>query len=247
MFSVDKIKKLTGLNDVTVLEEIDSTNTFLKEIASEKNHGALVIAKSQTNGRGRMGKTFVSQKNGLYMSLLLKPKSQTDITKITAMAAVAVLGAVEKFIKKPAKIKWVNDIFVENKKVSGILTEGIFSGGNLEYLVLGIGVNLVKPQNDLDESIKDIAGYLFKEDIGINNDFVAEIINRLFLIYGGEEYISKYRSRSLLTGKNITYIKEGKTYSGKVLDIDDNCNLVVKEENGALTTLFSGEVTINGF
>lgn len=247
MFSADKIKKLTGLKDVTVLEKTDSTNTFLKNCAETKKHGALVIAESQTKGRGRMDRTFVSHKNGLYMSILLKPKNNADITKVTAMAAVAVLRTVKKFTQKEATIKWVNDIFVCGKKVSGILTEGIFSGSNLEYLVLGIGVNLVKPQNGLDESIKDIAGYLFEKDTGKANEFVAEIINQFFNIFSGEDYVSEYRANSLLTGKNITYIKDGISYQGRVLDIDENCNLVVMNKNGKTNTLFSGEITINGF
>ncbi len=247
MFSEEKIKKLTGLNDVLVLEETDSTNTFLKNIANIKKHGSVVIAKSQFKGRGRLGRTFVSEKNGLYMSVLIKPTGETDILKVTAMAAVAVLRAVKKFTEKDTKIKWVNDIFVDDKKVSGILTEGVFTGNNLEYLVLGIGVNLIKPENDLDESIKKIAGYLFNEDKGIANEFTAEIINQFFDIFNRGEFLEEYRAHSYLRGKNISYIKEGKTYFGNVEDIDENCNLVVVDDNNQKTTLFSGEVTINGF
>jgi len=245
MFNAERIKELTQLTDVLVLEEVDSTNTFLKNNLKDRKEGALVIAKRQTNGRGRLNRTFVSEKNGLYMSLLLKPDND-DLTKITAMAAVAVLRAVKKFTKKDAKIKWVNDIYVNHLKVAGILTEAVFFGNKLEYLVLGIGVNLVKPENDLDESIKNIAGYLFEQDTGIANEFVSEIINQFYNVYKNGNFIGEYRENSYLTGKTVTYLKDEKMYIAKVIDINDDCALVVSKD-GVITTLISGEVSIKGF
>ncbi len=242
MFSSDKIKSLTGLNDVLVLAETDSTNTFLKKIAKEKCEGAVVIANRQTAGRGRLGRTFVSEKNGLYMSIFLKPEFQ-DITRITTMAAVAVLRAVENFTKKDAYIKWVNDIFMDDKKVSGILTEGVFDGNEFIGAILGIGVNLFKPEKGMDESIKNIAGYLFEEDTFIADEFCAYIINNFFEIYKNGDYIEEYRQKSYLQGKEVYYIKDGIELSGIVKGIDDDFGLIISESNGTVT-LKCGEVSV---
>ncbi len=240
MFNEEKIKKLTGLTDVMVLEEIDSTNTFLKNCAFSKEEGALVIAIRQTKGRGRLNRTFVSEKNGLYMSFLLKPEDK-DISTITPIAAVAVYRAIKKYTDYQPKIKWVNDIYVNNLKVSGILTEAVSSGSNIEYLVVGIGVNLVKPENDLDASIKDIAGYLFKENVSFGNEFASEIINQFFDLYHNGGFLDDYRNNSLLLGKEVTYIKDGVEFKALVEGIDENCNLIVNQ-NGKKSLLFTGEV-----
>ena len=242
MFSSEKIKSLTGLNDVLVLAETDSTNTFLKNQAKEKYEGAVIIAQRQTAGRGRLGRTFISEKNGLYMSIFLKPEFQ-DITRITTMAAVAVLRAIEKFSKKNAYIKWVNDIFLNDKKVSGILTEGVFDGNCFIGAILGIGVNLFKPENGIDESIKDIAGCVFEENSGIADEFASCIINNFFEIYKNGNYIEEYRKKSFLTGKEVFYIKDGKEVFGRVLGIDDEFGLILKTEK-EITVLKCGEVSV---
>ncbi len=241
MFSENKIKILTGLTDVLVLEETDSTNTFLKKQASLKKEGALVVAKRQTAGRGRLGRTFVSEKNGLYMSLFLKPEFD-DVTLVTTMAAVAVAKAVDKVTNKKSMIKWVNDIYLDDLKVCGILTEGVFEGNKLIGAVLGVGVNLFKPYNGIDESIKNIAGYLFEEDNGIANEFLSAIINNFFEIYNGKSYIDEYRNRNYLKGRKVTYIKDGE-HSGTVTGIDDNFGLIIDEK----IVLKCGEVSVQGF
>jgi BirA family biotin operon repressor/biotin-[acetyl-CoA-carboxylase] ligase len=245
MFNENEIKRLTGLNDVMVLEETDSTNTFLKKCAEAKEEGAIVIAKKQTAGRGRLGRSFVSEKNGLYMSVLLKPENDPDkIMLITAMAAVAVLRAVKALGVGEPKIKWVNDIFVNDKKVAGILTEGVFKEGKLDYAVLGIGVNLVRPEGGMDKSISPIATYLL-ENADDGNRFTADIINNFFSIYRGEEFLSEYRSNSLLDGKMVAYFKDDVLHTATVLGIDDKCGLILNE-NGERVILKCGEVSVKG-
>ncbi len=243
MFSEGRIKALTGLKDVTVLEEVDSTNTFLKKQVHNKDEGALVIAKKQTAGRGRLGRTFISQRNGLYMSLLLKPDF-SDFLKITTMMAVAASRAVDKY--KESKIKWVNDIYVNDKKVAGILTEGVFDGGYPVGAIIGIGVNLVRPENGIDESISGIADYIFEEDIGVADEFVADIINSFFDIYKNKEYVEEYRNKSYLTGKSVVFEKEDKEYSGTVIGIDDECGLIIDCKHEKIV-LKCGEVSVHGF
>ncbi len=245
MFSEKEIKKLTSLDDVKVLEETDSTNTFLKKYAEEKAEGAVVIAKKQSAGRGRLGRTFVSKENGLYMSILIKPQNCDKLMLLTSMAAVAVYRAVKQ-LTDDVKIKWVNDIYVNGKKVAGILTETAFNDGKISYAVVGIGVNLVKPQLGMDESIKNIAGYLLEQDTGIGNSFTADIINNFFEIYNGGEFLDDYRNNSMLTGKTVSYVKQDILHTGVVQGIDDECGLIILE-NGKNITLKCGEVSVNGF
>ena len=131
----------------TYLSEIDSTNRYLKELAATgAPEGTVVIANKQSAGRGRLGRSFFSpEEKGIYMSILLRPEIELErAVLITSMAAVAVARAVERVSTIPAQIKWVNDIFINRKKVCGILTEaGINTEkGSLDYAVLGIGVNV---------------------------------------------------------------------------------------------------------
>ena len=128
-------------------EELDSTNSYLKEMAAKgAQEGTIIIANRQSAGRGRLGRSFFSpEEKGIYMSILLRPDISLErAVLITSMAAVAVAEAIEQVSGIQTKIKWVNDIFLNKKKVCGILTEAGIDAetGTLEYAVLGIGVNV---------------------------------------------------------------------------------------------------------
>ena len=142
------------------LEEIDSTNRYVKQLgAAGAPEGRVVIANRQSAGRGRLGRSFFSPgEKGIYMSVLLRPEIELErAVLITSMAAVAVARAIERVSDIPAKIKWVNDIFLNRKKVCGILTESGINAetGKLEYAVLGIGVNV--GSMEFPEELKGIA------------------------------------------------------------------------------------------
>lgn len=227
--------------------ELDSTNSQAKRMASKEKEDILIIAERQTAGRGRMGRSFYSDEGGIYMSLLLHPSfSGEEANKITVMAAVAVSRAIEKTFSISPKIKWVNDIFVGNKKVCGILTEGAFGKEKDTpcYAVLGVGINLFEPKGGFPEDIKDIAGAILKKD----GDFDKEILIDAFLecfydIYSGGEYMTEYKSRSNVLGKKIEYIKNGEIKKAEALDITDKGLLKVKDEFG-ISELSSGEIKI---
>ena len=166
ILSADGIKKY--LNDgykITVLESTGSTNEALKREARTAGEWTVVIADSQTGGKGRMTRKFFSPKNcGIYMSVLLKPTLSVEKSVlITAAAAVAVSEAIEKLGHRETKIKWVNDVFICNKKVCGILTEGGINTETmgLDWAVLGIGINAYTPDGGFDDEIADIAGAVF--------------------------------------------------------------------------------------
>ncbi len=237
---------------IEIFDEIPSTNTYLKEVAKKgflKN--TIVIAKSQTDGKGRLKRRFFSPKDtGIYMSILSKPSlCASQSVLITAAAGVAVSEAIEVVCNKTPKIKWVNDLILDNKKICGILCEGAISSksGMFDYTVLGIGINLYKPENNFDEEIKDIAGYVTETYTqGLKNRLVSEIINRYFYYTNNlenKEFLEKYKKLSCVLGKEITVMKQNPT-KALALDIDDACRLKVKYPNGKTEYLSSGEISI---
>lgn len=238
--------------NITIFDELDSTNNYLKKLGSQgENEDTLVIAQSQTNGRGRMGRTFYSpDETGIYFSLLLHPEFSAEKSLfLTVMAAVSVAETVMKYNKNDVKIKWVNDIYIDGKKVCGILTEGsINAEKKLDYAVVGIGINVIAPENDFPEDIKDIATAIFpgKTDENIKEIIVAELVNKFFEMYNGFDtnYIERYKEYSYLTGKEINIISGENIRPATVLGITDDCHLLVKNENGETEEISSGDVSV---
>ena len=238
--------------NITIFDELDSTNNYLKKIGSngEKENG-LVIALSQTGGRGRMGRSFYSPNGtGIYFSLLLHPKFSAEKSLfLTVMAAVSVAEAVMKYNKNDVKIKWVNDIYIDGKKVCGILTEGaINSDKMLDYAVVGIGINVIAPENGFPEDIKNIATAIFpgKTEDNIKEKIVADIVNRFFSMYNGidTDFVKRYKEYSYLKGKEINIISGEATRPATVIDITDDCHLLVKNEKGEIEEISSGDVSV---
>lgn len=241
--------------DISVLATASSTNAVVREKADGgKEEGYLVIANEQTAGRGRMGRGFFSpQDMGIYMSLLLRPRnySAEQAVRITTMAAVAMCEAIEAVSGEEAQIKWVNDIYVRQKKVCGILTEGAFGfeNGLLEYAVLGAGVNLYWPENGFPKDLEGIAGAVFQtRQNDAKNRLVSEFLNRFFSYYWildqSENYVEKYRTRSLVIGKQVTVLAGNEPKSAVVLGIDDSCRLLVRYADGKEEYFSSGEISI---
>lgn len=239
--------------DICIFEEVDSTNSLLKAMAKEgRKEGTVIIADSQTGGRGRYDRKFYSPKGtGIYMSILLKPRLKaTESVLITAAAAVAVYEAVLKVCQKDTRIKWVNDLFLKGKKVCGILTEGALNTETLRlnWAVLGLGINVYEPENSFNWEIKNIAGAIEnKKQNDLRNKLCAEIINRFFYYYKtieNREFLEIYRKKSLVLGKEITVIKNENNLKATALDIDNDCRLLVRYENGSKEYLSSGEISI---
>lgn len=238
---------------ITLLDEIDSTNNYLKVLARKgENEGAVVIADSQTGGRGRFDRRFHSPRHsGIYMSILLKPDFPPEnAVLITAAAAVAVSSAVENITCEDTQIKWVNDVLKKGKKICGILTEGAIDPetGEFAWAVLGIGINAYAPTCGFDNEIKNIAGSVFEvPENGLRNRLAAEILNEIFLLYKNIEsktFLSAYRNRCCVLGKEISVVKDEKHLPAKALEIDDNCRLLVEYRNGEKEFLNSGEISI---
>jgi BirA family biotin operon repressor/biotin-[acetyl-CoA-carboxylase] ligase len=236
-----------------VRQVVTSTNTIAKELAAQgAKEGTVIIAREQTEGRGRMGRSFYSpNSSGIYFTIILRPKLELeDSLLITTATAVAVALAIETVAKEKAVIKWVNDIFVAGKKVCGILTEASlnFENGRLEYAVVGIGINI--ETTDFPVDIQQIAGSLFSQkpgDAPVTSKLVAEVLNNLSACMNSltdKRYLEEYRKRSFLIGMDILVLKGKETTPAKAIDIDEKARLVVEYEDGTREALISGEVSV---
>lgn len=242
--------------NIKVYKTINSTNSAIKELAiNGEKEGTVIIAEEQTEGRGRFGRKFHSPKKaGIYMSILLRPQMHSSRAfLITTATAVAVAEAIENISNKKTKIKWVNDIYCDNKKVCGILTEASFDfeSGIIDHAVLGIGINVKPPEGGFTEEIKNIATSIFDDKNSVQADIrsrlIAEVLTRFWSYYKNIEdksFLEEYKSRSLLINKEINVLSKNSSEKAVAIEIDDECRLKVKMEDGSIRLLSSGEVSI---
>ena len=245
-------KECKGLK-VCHLQKTDSTNAVAREKARKgAEEGTLIIADRQTAGRGRFGREFFSYDGGIYMSLILRPNvSPTETLFITCAAAVAAAVTIENNLNKKALIKWVNDIYVDDKKVCGILTEGAINPEtqSLDYAVLGVGINLFEPDNSFPPELTRAAALVSTKTEGLKEKIIGEFAKNFFLYYVNlkeRRFMQEYASRSFLDGKEIVFERDGKTQTAEALKIDQNGALIVRLD-GEEIALSSGDVQIKEF
>jgi len=258
IISVEGIKPfllLAGISEsIMVYAEIDSTNREAKAQAINKAaHGTVIISNSQTSGKGRHNRDFYSPPgSGLYMSFILHSSVLrfTNPTAITAYAALCVCEVIENICDMKPSIKWVNDIFLNGKKIGGILTEAItdFESGGVHEIILGIGINISTKTEDFPKEIKEYASSIYPDGNPhiTRNRLAAEIINRILLsdTPAETELLERYKKRLFMLGANITVIQGRERYTAKALDINEHGHLIVQEQNGEIKTLSSGEITV---
>ena len=240
--------------NIKIYKTLESTNKTAKEMAvAGAEHGTVIIADSQTKGRGRYSRSYFSPSGGLYMSIILRPEvlNFENPTSVTAFAAVAVCEAIESISEKTPKIKWVNDILIDGKKVCGILTEAVtdFESGSLDWIVLGIGINVYIKTEDFPDDLQTSATSIFPNEkmFGVRNKLSAEIINRILgydITPREAEIFRKYKNRLAMLGNQVTVIQNKNEYKAAVIDIDAAGHLVVKNENGEIITVSSGEIRV---
>lgn len=232
--------------DVLYYSVIDSTNNEAKRLANDgSGKPMLLVAEEQTNGRGRQGKSFYSPPlTGIYMTLVTHPMSRlANAVTATTAASVAVCRAVEELTQLKPKIKWVNDVYLDGKKICGILTEAItdFETQTVSSVIIGIGMNI--KTIDFPSEVENAASL----NVNISRvKLIACIANHLnrILCCDYSEFITYYRSHSMIIGEQIHFIKNAKVTPATAMDIDDTGGLVVRLENGEITTLRSGEISI---
>lgn len=242
---------------INYFNSIDSTNDEGKRLANSGcSEGTVIISEEQTMGRGRLGRTWVSPKfKGIWMSIVLRPDIEPmNVAKITQVGAAAVLKAIkEQGIN--AHIKWPNDIVLNNKKVCGILTEMSGEINKINYVVMGIGINVNINREDFSKEIEEVATSLkVEEGRSIERKpLVASVLNNLEELY--DEFIRNQdiktsidicRENSILIGKTIRIINRSNVIMAEAMDLSDDGKLIVKYEDGSIHEVISGEVSVRG-
>lgn len=247
------INKYCRKLNIAHFSEVDSTNAVARDLAREgAEEGTLVIADRQTGGKGRMGRKFFSYNGGIYMSLILRPAlSPSDTLFITCAAAVAAAQTINEAVGCRPLIKWVNDIYVCDKKVCGILTEGAVNPKTqkLQYAILGIGINLFEPKEKFPQDLPRAAALLGEETEGLKEKIIGEFANKFFAHYvnlNKREFMKEYAQKSYLDGKEITFELGGETKTGKAIKINENGELLV-DCKGKIIAVSSGDAQIKEF
>ncbi|MBN1776735.1 MAG: biotin--[acetyl-CoA-carboxylase] ligase [Clostridiales bacterium] len=231
---------------VYVFDTVDSTLNEAKRRYADGEKRFLIVSDSQSAGRGRRGRQFFSPKGtGLYLTLVLPLLCSVDAApSITAYAAVCVCKAIEALTGIQAQIKWVNDVFLNGRKVCGILTEASTSleSGLIETVFIGIGINVVPCE--VPEEIREIVGFL-APDGPIRNRLAAGITNEL-LQYNADQdtFLGDYRGRSLTIGKRVHCTVGDESFQAKAVGIDSLGGLIVQPDSGEERTLRSGEAKL---
>lgn len=249
-------KELDREHKIYIYSREGSSNAIAKDLCQNgEGEGSVVIVKSQTNGKGRMGRSFLSSsENGLYMSIILRPKIQAEeCVNITVAGAVAVLESIEALSGKKAEIKWVNDIYINDKKCCGILTEAAIdlNSKGLQYAIIGIGVNLCPPKGGFDKEIEEIACGVYENQCPSDFKYklCAQIVNRFFKYYyrlEHKEYMKTYKESSCIIGKEVDVYVGNECINGIAIDIDENANLIVEDSKSTIHTFNSGEARVRG-
>ena len=232
-------------------KEIDSTNNFAKQYMKNcsENKKFIFIADSQTDGKGRMGRSFISpDNNGLYMTIGFPEFDFKNIHILTVLVATAVAQCLDELCNSDFKIKWVNDILLNGKKICGILSESSIDAINkkINFAVVGIGINLYG--NNISPEIDDIASTVEKET-GLKIDIEKLVVNIIkwteyyLSCLPDKSFIKKYKKKSSVIGKRIVVNNFVEEFECVAKDIDENAHLVV-ENNGETFIFNSGEISI---
>jgi len=250
-------------NRICYFKSIDSTNNYAKKAAQEGcEEGTVIVADTQTSGRGRMGRSWESKEgSGIWMSVVLRPAiAPEDVQVMTLAASVAVVDALKRVTGVEAGIKWPNDIIIGGKKVCGILTEMSTEMDRVNYLVLGIGLNVNQKKEDFPEELRSTAislkAYMDENNMLVSNIRRSDIIKNVLLELekqyeimkkgNTEEIIEKWRENSITLGRKVKIIFKNTEYEGIAKDVTDDGKLIVHCCDGITREVSSGEVSVKG-
>ena len=241
--------------NIYAYKEVNSTNTVAKFLSMNNiENGSVIISEKQSNAKGRSGKFWESPLGGIWLSIVLNPQVEhSKLPFITLATGVAVANALEKIGIDNAEIKWPNDIYINDKKVCGILTEAIAQFNTIENVIIGVGIDANFDYEEFPEVLKEDSTTL-KEELGEEVDinylikiFLEEFekIGVLFTEGEFEKILKEWRKRSYTIGK-IVEVKEpfNKTYDAYVIGVDKDGALVVEKIDGTLEKVISGECII---
>ncbi len=233
---------------------IDSTNNRARALAEAGAPAwTVVLADSQSQGRGRMGRAFHSPAtSGIYMSVVIRPECEVaHASLLTIAAATAVAESIEEVCGVEAKLKWVNDCFVGGKKVAGILTEGAvgLEEQQLRYAVVGIGINVAPPKEGFPKELATIATSVLSEapTQPVRSVLAARILERLKSYADGllaKTYMPIYRDKLMMLNQDVTLIQGNTERVVHVCDISESGGLIIRDVFGTIETVSSGEISV---
>lgn len=244
--------KILGQEHYIYCRIIDSTNKYARTLAEEGYpEGTLVIAEEQTAGKGRRGREWYSPlSRGIYMSIILRPDLPLrQMPRLSLMAAAALAEVLVETGLKPG-IKWPNDVLVNGKKIAGILAEVITGRDGIEFIILGIGININNPVDEFPDDLRTPPTSIMAE-LGIPGSRV-ELLQKLLLsleqhyeLLLTDDFTSileKARRLSTVLGQKVQFDENGANLAGIALDLDENGFLLVRDEKGKIHTVVSGEI-----
>jgi BirA family transcriptional regulator, biotin operon repressor / biotin---[acetyl-CoA-carboxylase] ligase len=227
-------------------KSLTSTQDKAKELAKNGISDAVIISETQTKGRGRMNRKWLSSPGNLFMSIIIRPKGVENIQHLTFAAAICVVKSIKKIAGISTKIKWPNDVNYKGKKLCGILTEGIFGSENCAIVGIGLNVNQKKFSKDLPNAISLYLATTKQYEV---RKFTEDILGNF------EKYVQKYNSGKLkeiraewlkfsdTIGKKITINTLKKEIKGTAIGINDDCSLKIKTKN-KIISVYEGDVSI---
>lgn len=244
-------------SQVLCLSCVDSTNDECKRQAmAHAPDGLAITAEEQNRGKGRRGRSFQSLPGqGLYLSVLLRPRvTPEEVSRITAWTAVAVCRAVNAATGLTPDIKWPNDVLLEGKKLCGILTEMglVAESGELDYVVVGMGVNVRQTEADFGPELSPVATSLSQHGANVRRAVLARALldelNEMYLAFPAkkETYLEEYRRRCVTVGREVQLIHPDHSETGVAIDVEDDFTLRVRLADGSEKSVSSGEVTVRG-
>lgn len=244
-----------GRGDYFYYREIDSTNNRARTLASEGYpEGTVVVAEMQTAGRGRRGRSWYSPAHqGIYVSVILRPVLPLkEISRVTLLTAVAVAETLEAELQLAPRIKWPNDILINNRKIAGILSEAVTDTDGIEYIVVGIGININNPPRDFPDDFRTEATSALAEydRLGSRGQVLQGLLLKLesryheLLAGNFDPILARVKSLSMVIGQDVRMDKVNGFIIGQAVDIDTNGFLLVRDREGTLHTIMSGEISI---
>ena len=220
---------------------IDTTQNFAIEIATKNNtNGAIIIAKKQTGGRGRMKRKWKSPVGGIWMSIIIHPKFDVSFTTLVPIAiSLALCMAIEKILKIKPELKWPNDVTIKGKKVAGVLVDASIVSNEIEYMIIGVGINFKIKPTELANVIKKTPNFygvttLVKKDVNplpLIHQFLYELENVFQLIDSKhiKKIVNQWTKRSSTLGRNVSIVTENGRINGKAVKIDNEGALIISK------------------
>lgn len=245
------------LSHVLWAKSLPSTNDYLKERHTQLPHGSIAAADQQTAGKGRRGRSFYSPQNtGIYISALYRPEINPDLSAmLTTAGCVVTARAIDKATGIFPGIKWVNDLYIDGRKICGILAEAEFNNVNpaANYLIIGIGINLYPPEGGFPDDIADRAGAIVNDNpnhpkepslrpklIGAMIDGLTELGNT----HDFSDIMTDYRAHSTIMNKAVHLSGPGTDMTGIVRGFTDEGHLILEQADGQRAVIRSGEITL---